>query len=82
MTPTTTQTPTFRPRFTKFGPAEDYTGAQVLTIDNKLATIQRIYFREVPGAVMCVLTHFNGESFPEDQCLASLRILDRTWQES
>lgn len=76
---TNTQSATFRPRFTKFGPAEDYTGAQALTIDDKLATIAKIWVREFPLCVMCTLHHFNGELLG-DQALSSLRILDRTFE--
>lgn len=70
---------TFRPRFTKFGVAEDYTGAQVLTVDNRLAEIVRVYYRELPSTFMCELKHFNGERFEQDQALSSLRILDRNY---
>lgn len=79
-TPNNPLTPgTFRPRFGKFGQTlEDYTGAHVLTIDGKLATINKTYRSDHISATMATLYHFNGQYFCE-HALASLRILDRTW---
>jgi hypothetical protein len=65
-----------RARFTKWGPAADYTGAHVVDAAGRLATIASVYRCEVRSMTMARLRRFNGEDAGE-QALATLDILDR-----
>lgn len=67
---------TIRPKYGRFGPERDYTGAHVIDAQGRLAEIARIYRREVPPAIMAKLRRFNGDDAGE-QVLATLELLDR-----
>lgn len=73
-----------KPKFGRFGPLHNYTGAHVvLQFQGRtlLGEIVRVYRRECPPAIMAVVKHFNGQPWPTDAALVSLEILERNHQE-
>ena len=69
--------------FTKFGVKHDYRGAHVsLEIGGRLylGTITHVFYRELPQAWVCRVSHFNGEEWDFRPVLSSLEILERTYE--
>lgn len=69
-----------RARFGKFGPLQDYTGADVLDSAGRLARIVGVYRCETRSVFMARLRRFDGTDAGE-QALGTLELLARTYPE-
>lgn len=65
-------------KFNRSGPEQNYTGAHVTLNHNGrilLGTIDYI----CPDEFLCIVKHFNGETWPVNPALSRLEILERTY---